>query len=408
MDGFSNLSLNNNDPRKRFIGKTDPFDVKSMLSSIDQGGHPTTGFNVSSMRNALLDDVTTDVDMKDLATLDTSTTRSAAASTTPSDVSMQDLDVMDVEMADASGVFDHTLEDVTSGELMKKSMLRATTNTLFSPTAKGAEMAFKSLPGTPKQSPKKPSAKISSIRTAGPPASPTSGKEPKSMALARVYPPIELNSTPKPTLGATTSTTSTNTPNTHYHQHHYEVNLPSPWQSSTTTDVPQDTTTQTNNRLYTISSYLQILSNAAFASFVGYCLLRVVQIFSADVSAKKAKYVSLAISESQRCAREYIRNDCRLDARAPLMEDQCNKWEACMDADPEFAVGTLQLYAEVLGEIINTFIETFTARSIFVALGLTALVLAIIYFSNFAFGYWRAKLYYNNPPMEHKNTLKLD
>lgn len=392
MEAFSSLSINNNDPRHRRIAKKDPFEVQSMLNSIDAGVtvQDRTGFNVASMRQALLDDLTAttqqakDVDMMDYS----SPLRPAAV-----DVDMQDADGMDEVMEDA------TVPSAEDGGTPMKKLIRAT-NTLFSPTNMGAELALGiSSPSKTKSSPRKIRTSTKSVGTS-PPASPTTSA--KSTALSSLSAPIERKSA---ALGLSPSSDpAAPLSNTHYHQHHYQVSLPAPW--NTPAHATEDTRLKTTNRLYAISSYLQIFSNAVFAAFVGYCLLSIIRVFAADVSVKQAKYIAQAVAESQRCAREYIRNDCRLDARAPLLEDQCNEWEACMDADPDQAVGTMQLYAEVLAETINTFIATFALRSLVVAVTVTALVLAIIYFSNFAFGYWRAKLYYKNQPIE-TNTLKL-
>ncbi|KAF5096937.1 hypothetical protein D0Z00_002597 [Geotrichum galactomycetum] len=81
-----------------------------------------------------------------------------------------------------------------------------------------------------------------------------------------------------------------------------------------------------------------------------------------------------------------------------------------MDADPDIAVGTLKVHAEVLSEIINSFIEGFTVRSLVVGLSTATIGFGIIYMSNFAFGYWRAKLYYSQTQAQQPvemGTLKL-
>lgn len=396
MDAFSSLSINSDDPQHRRLGKKDPFEVQSMLNSIDAGvaqvaqvAQNRAGFNVASMRQALLDDLTTaqtkDVDMTDYSPPLRPTAVMSAA--------------VDVDMQDADGLDDDVMEDASAsggdGGTPMKKLIRAT-NTLLSPTSMGAELALGiSSPSKAKSSPRKLRTSTKSVGTS-PPASPTTSAA--STALSLLKDPTHRKS------AASRAPDLASLSNTHYHQHHYQVSLPAPW--NTPADTTEDARLETTKRLYAISSYLQIFSNAVFAAFVGYCLLSILRVFAADVSVKQAKYTAQAVAESQRCAREYVRNDCRLDARAPLLEAQCNEWEACMDADPDQAVSTMQLYAEVLAETINTFIATFALRSLVVAVTMTALVLAIIYFSNFAFGYWRAKLYYKNQPTD-ANTLKL-
>lgn len=361
-----------------------------MLSSIDSASL-TPDFNVTSMRRALLDDLDNappnDVEMEDVVP----SSISANANDMP-DAPMLEDEIMDIEMEDASAVFHQPPEN--DGTPMKK-LLKATKDTLFSPTNMGAETALGL--SSPKPSPRKPLVQTSSKSVGtSPPQTPVKKAASSALSLSS---PIKTSSETHTSLGAPAAPSGPVT-----HNHHYQVNLPPPW--NVPTHVTEDTTIQTNNRLYALSSYLQILSNTAFAAFVGYILLRFVEILSSDINAKKAKYISLAVANSERCAREYVRNECGLDQRAPMLEEMCNKWEACMDADPDHAFGSLRIYAEVIAETINTFIETFAARSLVVGLILVALVLAIIYFSNFAFGYWRAKLYYKDKSFT-QNTLKL-
>lgn len=408
MEQFSSLSLDNNENSYRRKNEAkDPFNVQSMLRSIDDNGdRKRSDFNVQSMRLALLDDLSNSVHDKDVDMEDISSRPSIAATGSKPPITnfnahLDDPYSMDVEMEDASIIMEHN--DEPSGTPIK-NLLRATKETLLSPTNMGAELALGM------SSPKK-----STTRSKLPPSTQSIGTSPLASPTLRPSTSSTLTLRNTPTISSSTGTTSVGSSaalsasapisNTHYHQHHYSVKLPSPWNAPT--EIALDTTVQTNNRLYAISSYLQILSNLVFASFVAYCLFGVVQIFAADVNAKRAQYISRAVAESQRCAREYVRNECRLDIRRPLLEEQCNRWEACMDADPDQAVGTLKLYAEVAAETINSFIEAFAARSLIVGITMVAMALATFYFSNFAFGYWRAKLYYKNKPVD-AHSLKLN
>lgn len=394
MDGFNRLSLGNrstsnaSNARQRRPERSDPFNTQSMQDLIEEVD-PRTGFNVSSMRNALMNDLDSkpvnDVEMEDVRP--------------PSSAYASGTDVRDIEMEDAfplsktitakqeqplpqkETVLETALEQHTLQDTPKKNLLNATKAALFSPTTMGAEAALGL--SSPKSSPKK----IATAKMVN-----------KSVATSPIQSPVKKHShevsemSLGPPVGFAAAETSTMTTTSGPITNHYQIHLPPPW------NIPpshtEDTTVKTRNRLYAISSYLQILSNAAFAAFVGYVLFRTFEMFAVDVHAKKASYISKAIAESERCAREYVRNECRVDTRAPMLEEMCNQWEACMDLDPEHTVGTLRLYAEVTAEIINTFIETFAARSLIVGVIIIGLLLAIIYFSNFAFGYWRAKLYY--------------
>lgn len=190
---------------------------------------------------------------------------------------------------------------------------------------------------------------------------------------------------------------------------------------------------------YIISSYLQIASNFALAGLVAYALIKGYKAFQHDVTAKLVQRRADIITAAHRCAREYVRNECRPDVRAPMMEDLCTQWEICMDLalpfteqdgdgnyyngnsdDNEQGGGIKKMIsstiyklgsrgginshdgdlhhfayfpavAETLADTANAFFEPVTIKSLIVFI---ILILGAIYTSNFAFGYLRAKAYY--------------
>ncbi|CDO52895.1 conserved hypothetical protein [Geotrichum candidum] len=434
---FSSLSLGSQpatdtrNHRKVVSQQSDPFDVNAMLSSINESSLHTNAHNPSrnstnrrdsskfslhSLGQALFDDLSSnnkDIEM---------------SNTQPWPEVTPELAINDVEMKDVSVVPGKQVETEHSPTSSRKSRLRTTTEALLSPTAMGAELALglSSSPTTPNRktvAPAKTATKVTSP-ILNPvlelPLMPTNSETqeespehtPGSMQVS-VLPPApstvsaaqsNTDSQAPSAMSATQSNIELQAPkdstihniypssNNHYHQHHYDATLPQPWQEYSQQNNAKQSK---NSTLYTISSYLQILSNFVFASFITYLLYHIFQIFLSDASFRRAKYITAAVAEAERCSREYVRNECRLDLRAPQLEEQCNSWEFCMDADPEIAVGTLKVHAEVLSEVINSFIEGFTVRSLVVGLSTAAIGFGIIYMSNFAFGYWRAKLYYN-------------
>jgi hypothetical protein len=434
---FSSLSLGSHptsdtrDRRTLVSQRNDPFDINAMLSSINESSLRTNAYNNSrnsinrrdsskfslhSLGQALFDDLS--LDSKDIE----------MSNSQPWPEVVPELVINDVEMKDISVVPEKPVETEHPPASPRKSRLRTTTEALLSPTAMGAELALGlSISSTT------PSRKtVAPARTATKLTSPilSPDLEPPLM-LVKVEPQEKtLDPTPEstqmpvlPPALSTASATQSNTDlkappdstphnvypssNNHYHQHHYAVALPQPWQEYSQENSSKQSK---NSTLYTISSYLQILSNFVFASFIAYSLYNIFQIFISDTSSRRAKYITAAVAEAERCSREYVRNECRLDLRAPQLEEQCNSWEFCMDADPEIAVGTLKVHAEVLSEIINSFIEGFTVRSLVVGISTATIGFGIIYMSNFAFGYWRAKLYYSQAQAQQPvemGTLKL-
>lgn len=418
---FSSLSLGSHSAsavreRRRFVSqRSDPFDINSMLSSITDSNlhtsvcehkqkntndHDSNNFSLQSLEQALFDDLRSN-------NADTEMSNSQLwPAATPVPI------INDVEMEDVSVLSNKPSPADPLPASPRKSILRTTTETLLSPTTKGAELALSAIPATPNK--KSTTCENTATKSTSPIICPV--LEPQTTSILQseqqadtlkstsnskqilVLPSVSLKASMTETQTDTnlqellnqSSTTVHPSSNNHYHQHHYAISLPQPWQESL-----QESNTRKHNTLYIISSYLQIFSNFLFASFLTYSLYKIFQIFLNDVSSRRFKYVTAAIAEAERCSREYVRNECRLDLRVPLLEEQCNDWEICMDTDPELAVGTLKVHAEVFSEIINSFIEGFTMRSLIVGLLTASLVFGIIYVSNFAFGYWRAKLYYN-------------
>lgn len=435
---FSSLSLGPHSAsavreRQRFVSqRSDPFDINSMLSSITDSNLHTSvcerkqkntnyrdsnNFSLQSLGQALFDDL-----RSNSADTEMSNSQSWPAAT-PEPI------INDVEMEDVSVLSSKPSETDPLPASPRKSILRTTTETLLSPTAKGAELALglSAIPAKPSK--KTTTSENTATKSTSPIICPV--LEPQTTSILQSERQVDtfkstsnskqISVLPSVSLRASTTETQTDTnlqelpnqssstvypsSNNHYHQHHYAVSLPQPWQESL-----QESNTRKHNTLYIISSYLQIFSNFLFASFLTYSLYNIFQIFLNDVSSRRFKYVTAAIAEAERCSREYVRNECRLDLRAPLLEEQCNDWEICMDTDPELAVGTLKVHAEVLSEIMNSFIEGFTMRSLIIGLSTASLVFGIIYVSNFAFGYWRAKLYYNQAQVQQPvemGTLKL-
>jgi hypothetical protein len=96
------------------------------------------------------------------------------------------------------------------------------------------------------------------------------------------------------------------------------------------------------------------------------------------------------------CSKEYLENRCAPNTRVPAMEKACLAWEKCMNRDPT-VVGRARVSAETFAEIINSFIEpisyktmvnlfyTYLMNKIFCLLA----VFGSVFLSNFAFGLLR-------------------
>ena len=62
------------------------------------------------------------------------------------------------------------------------------------------------------------------------------------------------------------------------------------------------------------------------------------------------------------CSKEYLENRCAPTTRVPAMEKACIAWEKCMNRDPT-VVGRARVSAETFAEIINSFIEPISYKT---------------------------------------------
>lgn len=113
----------------------------------------------------------------------------------------------------------------------------------------------------------------------------------------------------------------------------------------------------------TLSYYVQFLLNIFLAVCVMYVLYGIFSTISNDITERAMMESSDILAEMAVCAREFKENKCERDSRVPAMETVCNSWEKCMQRDP-YKVGRSRLSAGVFAEIVNSFIEPISLKSI--------------------------------------------
>src|SRR5438477_162722 len=68
------------------------------------------------------------------------------------------------------------------------------------------------------------------------------------------------------------------------------------------------------------------------------------------------------LQEMAVCSKEYLENRCAPNTRVPAMEKACLAWEKCMNRDPT-VVGRARVSAETFAEIVNSFIEPISYKT---------------------------------------------
>lgn len=113
---------------------------------------------------------------------------------------------------------------------------------------------------------------------------------------------------------------------------------------------------------YIVSGYLQLAFNIALVLVLLYLLLAFVQTIQRDVDQKVEEYSAEILQEMSLCSKEYLENRCTPGQRVPAMEAACITWEKCMNRDPT-VVGRAKVSAETFAEIVNSFIEPISYKT---------------------------------------------
>ncbi|KAF3161824.1 hypothetical protein TWF225_002680 [Orbilia oligospora] len=137
-----------------------------------------------------------------------------------------------------------------------------------------------------------------------------------------------------------------------------------------------------------LSQYLQLTINILIASVVMYFVYLVWSTIQKDVNKKIDDYTAIAQLKVAACNAKLVENRCQPDLMVPAMAEQCMEWRACAEMDP-YNTGRSQVSAETFAQIINGFVEHISYKSMVFCL---ALAFGCIFFSNFAFGFFRAKV----------------
>ncbi|KAA8915716.1 hypothetical protein TRICI_002159 [Trichomonascus ciferrii] len=154
---------------------------------------------------------------------------------------------------------------------------------------------------------------------------------------------------------------------------------------------------RSQNMLYLVSTYLQLLFNVSLVLIALYVVSSTLITFWRDVDKRIEAYSSELLVDVSQCTRLYLENDCRPDIRPPALHEECTRLEKCMDMDVG-SIRRMKVSAETLAEIIDSFINTFSYKT------LGVVVFALIgasYVANVVFGFARAKAYYHRSRPQH-------
>ncbi|KAL1917791.1 uncharacterized protein VTP21DRAFT_3625 [Calcarisporiella thermophila] len=135
-----------------------------------------------------------------------------------------------------------------------------------------------------------------------------------------------------------------------------------------------------------VSGYLQLFFNIFLIAVLLYLVTQFIQSVQRDVDLRVEEYSAEILQEMSQCSKNYLENRCSPETRVPAMEKACRAWESCMNRDPK-VIGRAKVSAETFAEIINSFIEPISYKTMLFFL---ALVFGSLFVSNFAFGFYRS------------------
>ncbi|KAF8486703.1 Di-sulfide bridge nucleocytoplasmic transport domain-containing protein [Gautieria morchelliformis] len=172
------------------------------------------------------------------------------------------------------------------------------------------------------------------------------------------------------------------------HNHHYTLHMPARQLSHS--EIP-----------YMLLGYLQFFFNLSLVIGLLYLMFYFVRAVQKDVEQKMAEHMLESLQEIKECARLYADNFCA-EKPSPIIMLQCQEWKACMDRDASI-VGRTRLLAELIGEVINGFMEPITWRTmIFLT---TALTMGIALINTLLMFYRARHAPINNSPPPPPNPM---
>lgn len=150
---------------------------------------------------------------------------------------------------------------------------------------------------------------------------------------------------------------------------------------------------------YILTSYLQMFLNVGTGMIVLSFLLSFGRALKQDLRSSWAHHRQELENESLNCRAAYELNKCGQTPGLPALRETCRVWETCMTRDNDvFFRARSALSAQLLGDIINSFVEPIGWKAV------TVIMMGIMtwtFSSNFLLGFVRAKSYYGGCDKNH-------
>lgn len=154
-----------------------------------------------------------------------------------------------------------------------------------------------------------------------------------------------------------------------------------------------------------LSRYLQLFFNCIVVAFIFAVIIWFIHIIRMDVSFKLEQRKLLRSQEIQECKTNYEINECKPELRVPALEALCKEWLTCIN-EGNIAIGIIshsaRLWAQTLAEVLNSFVDSISIRSLLFILISVTVTIAV---TKFTFGSYRI-YHYNNDNSTNQLTTK--
>lgn len=113
-----------------------------------------------------------------------------------------------------------------------------------------------------------------------------------------------------------------------------------------------------------LSFYTQLAFNTSIVVLGLYLLVAFILTIWSDIKRESEKASADILAEMTLCAKNFVENRCGGEdgKRLPALEVVCDNWERCMNRDPQ-GVGRAKLSAHAIAEIVNSFVEPISYKT---------------------------------------------
>ncbi|PVF93420.1 hypothetical protein CPB86DRAFT_715486 [Serendipita vermifera] len=158
--------------------------------------------------------------------------------------------------------------------------------------------------------------------------------------------------------------------------HHYTFNMPNAPESRS--EIP-----------YMLLGYVQFLFNLSLVIIFLYILVHCIITIQQDVEQRMKEYQTELAEKIATCAQLYEINKCfPISQRVPALAQHCADWESCMQRDPS-GIGRAKVVAETIGEVINSFVEPISWKTLGFGLISLGFLITLI---NVLFSFYRGRI----------------